>query len=427
MTEITTGMGLNVFVGLTNTTAITSLTIQQLNDAEFHRRLAPVIYLAVLMALGIPGNLLVLVVYLRDFTRSTHRTFILVLAALDLSVSIIALPFEITEMRFQYMFYAAIACKLFRANNIFLTCASIFTILCMSIERHRRICHPLRSQMTTRMCRLSCLCIIAFSLILSSANFITTGIRHVRLGDNLTGSDCSLDDSFVHSDFPLALDACLFLIVIGVFASLVILYSLIAKQIYKQNKFRSKFAVPLPTVSKPCRIPDKAKREIQDGENDIKVEHMTTNLEFLQQDGTTNFEKPNLEGSATVRTICMNVSLPANGNDKQVGHDSVTSNRKGNGIFSTQTSNKGTAKITKITFTISLVFFLSYLPYLLLSLVTSLKREFVAEPGPIASALLPIVIRSIFINNVANPFIYGFLDPKFRRSCKKLFKTAFGC
>ncbi|XP_069133028.1 alpha-2A adrenergic receptor-like [Argopecten irradians] len=437
----------------TNSTLLSRYTLVQLNDEEFYRRLAPVVYLAVLMVIGIPGNLIVLVVYFRDFTRSTNRTFILVLATLDLSVCSISLPFEITEMRFQYMFYAVVACKLFRANNIFLTIGSMLTILSMSFERHRRICHPLRSQMTTRMCRISCLCIMLFSLALSSVNFVASGIRHVDLGHNLTGSDCSLDDSFVDSDFPLVLDAGLFLLAIGVFMGLLVVYSLIAKQIYKQTKFRRKFAVPVSTGSVPYLITGEAKRQ---SENDIKLEHVTINQECMHPCNSSlknnAIDRTSNSGHSTnAQTICGNIAMPdvldkvrqepaiLATPSKPTGHEpsgsmttgpseqeSITSIRP-SGQAANQPQNKGTTKVTKITFMISLVFVLSYLPYLLLSLVTSLKRGFVAEPGPIASAILPIVTRSIFMNNVANPLIYGFFDPKFRRSCKKLFKPAFGC
>jgi hypothetical protein len=39
-------------------------TLQEYNDEEANRRLIPVIYLGLLMLIGIPGNLIVLIVYL---------------------------------------------------------------------------------------------------------------------------------------------------------------------------------------------------------------------------------------------------------------------------------------------------------------------------------------------------------------------------
>jgi hypothetical protein len=63
-------------------------------------------------------------------------------------------------------------------------------------------------------------------------------------------------------------------------------------------------------------------------------------------------------------------------------------------------------KLTKIALAISLAFILSYLPHLTISLLTALKGKFLFPPGPVVSAVLPIVTRSFAINNVINPIVY---------------------
>jgi hypothetical protein len=45
-----------------NTTAVT-LTLEDINDQEIRKLLAPIVYLAILMTVGIPGNLAVLIIY----------------------------------------------------------------------------------------------------------------------------------------------------------------------------------------------------------------------------------------------------------------------------------------------------------------------------------------------------------------------------
>lgn len=75
------------------------------------------IYLGILIVIGVPGNLTVLFVYLLKFDSSTYRTFIVVLALIDLVGSAVCMPFEIIEMNFQYTFYAVGACKFFRFIN----------------------------------------------------------------------------------------------------------------------------------------------------------------------------------------------------------------------------------------------------------------------------------------------------------------------
>lgn len=79
-------------------------------------------------------------------------------------------------------------------------------------------------------------------------------------------------------------------------------------------------------------------------------------------------------------------------------------------------------KLTKIAFAVSLAFILSYLPHLTISLLTALKGKFLFPPGPIVSAVLPIVTRSFAINNVVNPIIYAFIDRRFRDGYRFIFK-----
>jgi hypothetical protein len=81
-------------------------------------------------------------------------------------------------------------------------------------------------------------------------------------------------------------------------------------------------------------------------------------------------------------------------------------------------------KLTKIALAISLAFILSYLPHLTISLLTALKGKFLLPPGPVVSAVLPIVTRSFAINNVVNPIIYGLMDKRFRDNCKLMLKNA---
>lgn len=451
LADITTGMAANITTGITsefttgtpdvqteimnisrNTSFVHSLTLQQLNDEEFHRRLAPVIYLIVLMVIGAPGNFLVLVVYSRYFPKSTHRTYIICLAVVDLAVCLISLPFEIIEMRFQYTFYNAIACKFFRANNNFLSLGSIFTIFSMSIDRYRRVCRPLRPQMTTRVSLFYCLGALLGSLLFAWPNFGISGIRLVTLKQNITGSDCSLSDKYAKTIYPIVYGGVLFIIFLIVIVFLVVVYSLIARKIYKHSKFREGFQTSTnsSTLTQTSSISKSGSKRSQNNGNDIGLEQVNLAMTVLPETEANIHSGAQRNTSNEVskpEVVQTEEKLPLSQPEVAKPLSKTSGISKGRS-FKTKTTvtiadRKRTAKITRITFTISLVFILSYLPHLVLSLMTAVKGGFVAKPGPIVSAVLPIVTRSIFINNVANPLIYGFLDPKFRNSCKKCFKT----
>ena len=52
-----------------NTTS-TILTLNELNEQNMNRVIGPILYLVVLMVVGIPGNLTVLVIYRRRYSKS---------------------------------------------------------------------------------------------------------------------------------------------------------------------------------------------------------------------------------------------------------------------------------------------------------------------------------------------------------------------
>ena len=98
----------------------------------------------------------------------------------------------------------------------------------------------------------------------------------------------------------------------------------------------------------------------------------------------------------------------------------IIAHQRNSNLVATKPDNSKT-KITKVAFAVSVLFVVSYLPHLILATLTAVKGSFVAAPGPVVSAVLPIVSRSTFINSVGNPFIYGIIDHRFRRIVKQMF------
>ena len=79
-------------------------------------------------------------------------------------------------------------------------------------------------------------------------------------------------------------------------------------------------------------------------------------------------------------------------------------------------------KMTKISFAVSIVFIVSYLPLYINELLSKVIYE--PELSPIEFSVMKIVERSYILNHVANPFIYAFFDVRFRQ---KLFKVLKSC
>ncbi|XP_048733489.1 cholecystokinin receptor type A-like [Ostrea edulis] len=359
--------------------AILNLTLEELNQIEVQRRLPPMVYLATLILFGVPGNLTVLFVYLFKFESSTHRTFIVALAIIDLVGCVVCMPFEIIEMNFQYTFYAVGACKFFRFNNTFIALTSIFVIIGLSVDRYRRVCKPLKTQMTVFTAKIACGIAVLLAILLSWPILFLLGTRHVKLPYNVTGYDCSTDDKYRSTIYPMVHNAVLFLIFVFAIVLLMVIYILIARKIFKHIKFRSTFKASISSsISTRKTSSTKLSSQKQEAVVLVNVNNTTSPSQKVKPSNDSN----------------MNRSKQRN---------------------ETNSEDKSKKKITKIAFAICMAFILSYLPHLVITIWTAVKGGFIAKPGPVVSAVLPIVTRSIFINNIINPFIYSFLDRKFRR------------
>lgn len=375
-----------------NSTLITmdnvTKTLQEYNDEEANRRMIPVIYLVLLMVIGIPGNILVLIIYPSKFPRTTHRLFITGLAIADLLVCVVTLPFEITEMRFQYTFYITWACKLFRACNNLFALSSIFILFGLSADRYRRVCKPLKLQMSTRQANIFMVCSAGLAALFSLPNFFISGTRLVKLGYNVTGFDCSLSDQFAKTKIPILYGGALFLVFLIAMVTLIVIYSFIGHKICTHANFRRKF-------SKGSTTKSTSETPISNENQNLMQTHKSDkeNKDDVFDDKKQSDEKRKPTKSS-----------------RKTSKKNVTK------------EDMAASKITKIAFAISVAFILSYLPHLTISLLTALKGKFLFPPGPVVSAVLPIVTRSFAINNVVNPIIYGLMDKRFRDHCRLLFR-----
>lgn len=75
-------------------------SLVELNDLEAQKYLLVIIFVALLMIVGTPGNILVLYIYRGRFKRvSTSNYFIEALAIFDLIACVIAMPTEVYDLR----------------------------------------------------------------------------------------------------------------------------------------------------------------------------------------------------------------------------------------------------------------------------------------------------------------------------------------
>ncbi|XP_071120669.1 cholecystokinin receptor type A-like [Mytilus edulis] len=367
------------------------MSLNDLNDEETAKRTSAIVYLSVVMAFGIPGNLLVIIVYFGSHGRreGTHWMYIRALAVTDLLVCLVAIPFELFQQTHQLTFYSAAGCSIVRSVSVHLSLTSSLLLIPMSGNRLRRVCQPLKSQLTMNQGYITIAIVVGIALLFCWPEGALSGISLEKLDNNLTGYDCSFSDRFRGTNYTTIYSTVLLTVYISSMLALVIMYSIVGRKVLERTKFQQSFR------RKYSVSPSSAATETTASEN------LTTD---------TMDEKSECEDEKNAIDINKNSGINKNYNNKQ-----HKAKRK------TVSEKKPSKKITRIAFVISFCFILSYLPYVAVKLNASvIKGRFVRTP--LTKAIFPILARTFMINNIVNPVIYGFLDPTFLQNCKMTIK-----
>ena len=104
---------------------------------------------------------------------------------------------------------------------------------------------------------------------------------------------------------------------------------------------------------------------------------------------------------------------------KQSKHESIKP-LKSNALVrhtTEEATEKHTRKITLIMLTITVVFIISYLPFIIISLADSADAEYWTDMSEGMAVFVDFMLRFYLINNMANAIIYSFWNERFRREC----------
>lgn len=348
------------------------ITLDYLNDEETKRRIVPIVYLALLMVFGVPGNILIIYVYTVKFQRkATHRTFVVALAITDLLVCTFTISFEIAQMTHEYTFYAEWLCKFGRTSNAILTTSSALILVALSANRYRHICQPMRLQLTYSQA-LQCIgCIICFTLFLAWPEVILTGLTTHDRVHNLTIFDCSHAQNYINTNYPVIYSVGMLIFYILCMVSLLIMCFLIGRQIIKHIEFRDQFRM--------------------------------SRMFSTSQKSTSSFTSTTMESRDET--------------DTKINKKRAYSQKRN----SSKRKTNSPMKVTRTALVVSICFNIVFVPYVVVKLMAAVTEDNIMAPSVVTSILLPILSRTHLINNIVNFMIYVSMDMAFRRHCKAIF------
>ena len=185
------------------------------------------IYLSLIIALGVPGNLLVLFVYLKNRAVTSTDWFIIFITFYDLISSSINVPVYLTFTTGAWKLYGSdFICKLHMFLSQSVVLSSTLLICGIAYERYCKVCQSARTKLTPGKSRNICLVVCLISVVFSTPTFAFFRNNHNRC--------ISANEGLLNTLMNIYYTAVFLTFVIAI-AILLFSYSKIAKAIFQSE------------------------------------------------------------------------------------------------------------------------------------------------------------------------------------------------
>lgn len=375
--------------------------VQKLNDEMASLMTPATVYISVLMVLGLVGNVMVCYYYGFKTKQTSNSFFIVVLAVYDITVCAFCMPTEIADIELFYTFENNAACKILRFVNYLAGIGSILTLVAIATDRFKKICKATAPQISMKTTKVISVVVFCVAFLLSWPSLAIYGSIKVNIPTDLDielkGSDCTSTKDRKYRGYVWAFNIVHFVMFFVCSAVLIVLYSIIGHTIYQHHKGMRKYKCSSKIAS--------SSNETSFSEVSLKKDDNIGNNSD-QQDSNQHTTK---ETAGT------------NAHKKQTTRKSTPKNHD-----KSKTIDSETIKLTMVMVIVTVVFIISFLPYLSLT-VWRVKEgkheaEFLSGAGLVG---FKIGSRSFLLNSTLNPWIYGIFNTHFRRfffgwvHCKK--------
>ena len=407
------------------------------------KELAPVIaILALLMIIGLVGNVSIFIFYWRQPKRSSTTFFIMVLAVTDFFVCCV-MGLEIADVINTYVFDNDVACKLYIYCNHIAAVASGFVLVIIAIDRHRKLCHPLKPQLTLKHAKIVTIVCLTVALVTSVPVVFMFGTSPVNVTYTyntsypIKGSDCGTipeNEKFkeiFHYVYLFGFSICTIILVVH--------YTLIGRVIYRYHKNHQHFKRDIrQVVAQDQNSTSSAGRTSENvlssvDKLDTSVQSVNSSSQTLKrgmnasEDNTTDIDckddnDPGHVSNLTTLSSQDRASSSSNNSSDTLNRDARNSdtltNQKTSGKKAATKKYKKTVAAMKVTimlFIMTVVFIVSFVPY---QIVSSLGHGVYKE-----TVGFELAYRSYLMNSIFNPFIFGLFNADFRRSFSDVLRS----
>ncbi|XP_076451246.1 uncharacterized protein LOC143287188 [Babylonia areolata] len=141
--------------------------------------------LVVFFVLGVVGNALAFYIYYQKRDKTTSTLFILSLAATDFFTCLVGIPYTLANEMLKYWLLYDLVCKCYLFVMTFNIPLSAFIMVAVGFDRYFCICHPFLHVMTVRRAKI---CLVCLTLLACGLGIITAlgyGVYYLESGQEL--------------------------------------------------------------------------------------------------------------------------------------------------------------------------------------------------------------------------------------------------
>lgn len=426
---------------------VTDLDTQQfwaeVEHDEIIKRIPVAIVVGLFSVVGIMGNFHILIVFSRNLNNfSTYHVMVSALAVSDLFVCATYLPVEITMVMKPLSFDFDLTCRLSLLNSYIWGIWSAFLTVLIAVERYRRICYPVRAQISCSTARKFCLVLFLIAMFNAAPIGYIAGTHTIALSNDTDGYECFVSDDLTESYIPTGYFFFLLFEVLVLGFAIVLLYLPIRRAIQRSNTLRKHHAkisksettqvsqekteesiFRLPKSFKytenydipQINIQDADKADISDAASFQNIMKMAPN-KSTKKSSSEQFDNksPNtLKVSLSVSSVCsLDYSKPQ-----------ATRSLSSKPLCSTRRLmiNNAVTKVTIGLFLISIIFFVTLITFLVLTLLRILAEETLSGMSVTEAYIFLFGFELGYLNHVVNCFIYFYSDRRFRKEVQTIY------
>lgn len=396
--------------------------LSELNLVSTYKHIPIAVYLGLIGVIGLIGNSVVCYIYGTVYTQSNSRIFLICMATIDLGTCIVDIPLEIVNVLNQYEFNKPLLCKFSRTGNALTTFYSSGILLSIATDRYLKICRPHGFQISNTTGKRLCLSLFFATVGITWPMFVMYGVKSthfVYASVNLTRTECSVDDQYKNTMYPVIYNVVMLLLFVAALVMLIVFYSMIGRKVRFfafKNERRGSHSDALETDDDidTVRV-NRAHGSINNVHNQ-KVP-MIKNLTEVDK---IRPSKNNQEMSSAVESQSHVASDSSNGTLKKTSH--FIQHASDTQLDQIRRKRKLARNTTYLMFIVTISFIIASLPFLILVILDNTVKNFVDDMDLNKKVVYRFFLRSYFLSAAVNPIIYSIFDRRFRHACRGVAK-----